>query len=464
MKTESSASIYNTVWQFLSSVKLTVFVLLSLALTSIIGTLIPQNENPAEYVRAFGEFYYRIFYVLDIFDMYHSWWFQLLLILLVLNVVVCSVDRLSSSWKIIFVKKPSFQLSRFQRADDRETFTVPADVGSLQSLYAPQMSRAFSHSRVEPIDRGVCLFGEKGRWTRLGVYAVHLSVVLLLLGGLIGSLFGFEGFVNITEGETVASIRLRSNNSVHPLGFEIRCDDFNISFYASGMPSEYRSRLTILENGKPALQKDIIVNDPLRYRGINLYQSSYGKLPPRQVTLQIESQATGMRYKKTAAFGQVVAMPENLGTFTLRDYQNNYPFRGQNIGEVFLGTLSQDGQAPADIILPTRFPAFDKMRKGPVALSVAQFEPRYYTGLQVTRDPGVWVVYAGFMVMILGCFVTFFMSHQSLCIEITAAVNGSQVTVSGLANKNKLGLQQKIVKFSEKLKRLNPTALTGSKK
>ncbi len=454
MKKEGSSPLYNSIWQFFSSVKLTVFVLLALAVTSIIGTLIPQNASPAEYVRAFGEFYYRIFFVLDIFDMYHAWWFQLLIILLVFNIVVCSIDRLTATWKIIFVKEPVFNVSRFRRTSDQESLTVQQEAKTLEAVCSSLMAKNFSYSRTETVDRGICIFGEKGRWTRLGVYTVHLSVVLLLLGGLIGSMFGFEGFVNIAEGETVGSIRLRSNNSVYPLHFEVRCDDFNITFYDSGMPSEYRSRLTVLEKGQPVYQKDIIVNDPLRYRGINLFQSSYGTLPPRQITLNIESNASGMRYRKTVVFGQTIELPENLGTFTLNDFQSAYTFRGQNIGDVFLGTLLQNSNTPVSLVLPVRFPVFDKMRKGDAVLSVAEYQQRYYTGLQVTKDPGVWVVYIGFILMIAGCFVTFFMSHQSLCIEIQSAGSDSRITVSGVANKNKLAVMKKVTKIAETLRQL----------
>ncbi len=49
---------------------------------------------------------------------------------------------------------------------------------------------------------------------------------------------------------------------------------------------------------------------------------------------------------------------------------------------------------------------------------ILNFEQAYYTGLQVTKDPGVWYVYAGFILMILGCWVTFFMSHRSVCIGL----------------------------------------------
>ncbi|MGD8336009.1 MAG: cytochrome c biogenesis protein ResB, partial [Desulfobacterales bacterium] len=93
-------------WRLFASVKLTVTLLMTLAATSIIGTLIPQNESPENYRRAFGEFYYRLFEILGIFDMYHSWWFQLLLVLLTVNIIVCSLNRLSATLKIVFVKHP----------------------------------------------------------------------------------------------------------------------------------------------------------------------------------------------------------------------------------------------------------------------------------------------------------------------------------------------------------------------
>ena len=85
------------------------------------------------------------------------------------------------------------------------------------------------------------------------------------------------------------------------------------------MPKEYRSRLTIIEQGSPVLQKDIVVNDPLRYRGINIFQSSYGELPPevRQksspdtFTLTFTSKETGMVYNKKARIGQEIDIPED---------------------------------------------------------------------------------------------------------------------------------------------------------
>jgi cytochrome c biogenesis protein ResB len=71
--------------------------------------------------------------------------------------------------------------------------------------------------RIEDTEKGYCILGEQGRWTRLGVYIVHSSIILLLIGAMIGSIFGFDGYVSIPEGDTVENIRLRSTGKMQAL-------------------------------------------------------------------------------------------------------------------------------------------------------------------------------------------------------------------------------------------------------
>ncbi len=451
---ETSPGFLNGVWSFFASVKLTVVVLLTLAATSIIGTVIPQNESPAAYISTYGEKLYRLFSFLDLFDMYHSWWFQLVMLVLTANVLVCSLERLPRTWKVVSVKEPSFNIGRFRGDSDRQEFEIERSASALKELFEPFLCKQYGYCRVDDSDKGWVLFAEKGRWTRLGAYIVHLSIVFLLVGGLVGSLFGFEGFVNIPEGDSVKSIRLRNQNAVQPLDFEIRCDDFQVSFYESGAPKEYRSTLTLIEDGKPVRTKDIIVNAPLRYGGINIFQSSYGSLPSDTVTLSIASRddELGFNFIKEAKVGEPVELPEGKGTFVLRNFSSNADYLGHALGEAYIGVLTAEGKEPAEIVLPLRFPNFDRMRKGEFVISVEKYDERFYTGLQVTRDPGVPVVYAGFIVMILGCFITFFASHQRLCVEVVGKGGKSRVMVAGSANKNKLGMQRKIETVSEKLR------------
>ena len=470
---EISSDPLNRIWNFFTSVKLTVVLLLTLAATSIIGTLIPQNEDPMQYRQAFGEFLYRLFDILDVFDMYHSWWFQLLLLLLTINVVVCSVERLSSSWKIIFTRNPRFNVDRFKNNKNKILSNDPRAPQEIKETAEPLLTRKFGFYRLEENPGGYVMFAERWRWTRLGVYIVHSSIVLMLIGGLIGSIFGFEGYVNIPEGESVGSIQLRSNGQPRALPFEIQCDDFNVSFYPTGTPKEFRSKLTIIEQGQPVLQQDILVNDPLRYRGINIFQSSYGEMPqqqsiaqaPEEIQLAFVSKKTGMEYKKKVRIGEPIDIPEQLGQLVLRQFNPTYNFRGRDLGAALIGTLTQPDGSAVEVTLPLRFPSFDRMssmfnpaRSDAVFISILDMQSaaapsnkRYYTGLQVTKDPGVWVVYSGFILILLGCFVTFFMSHQRICVQVIADGNKSRIMVAGTANKNKMGMQRKVQQIAEML-------------
>ena len=452
-KKTGSADFSGRLWKLFASVRLTIIVLLSLAVTSIVGTIIPQNKRPEAYLNEYGEFLYNILSVFDIFDMYHSWWFQALLLMLTVNVVVCSTHRFSALWKILSVKNPFFNVSKFRNLSNKEEFSDSRSPEELRSIYMPIVARNFGYRRIEETDNGLCIFAEKGRWTRAGVYVIHFSVVLLLIGGLIGSIFGFKGFVNIPEGKTIDNIRLYNTGKAQKLNFKIRCDNFNIKFYDSGAPSEYRSTLTILEQGKSVLTRNIIVNHPLRYKGINIFQSNYGELPPREITLNFKDRATGMSHKKKVSVGQQFDIPGDMGQFVIKGHRDSYGFRGHNLGKTFMGILTPNNGSPVHVILPVRFPFFDdRIRNDDLIISVEDYDHSYYTGLQVTRDPGVLVVYSGFVIMIIGCFITFFVSYQRLCVEISKSGKKSRIMVAGTANKNKLGMQSRIKKIAKSLR------------
>ncbi len=430
---------------------LSVILLASIGLTSIIGTFIPQNESPGSYVQSFGDFFYRFFRVFDLFDMYHSWWFQFLILLLTLNIIVCSIDRLSSVWKIVFDKEHRFHISRFRNNPDKMEFTDKRPKEELERIFTPVVTKGFGYKKVERTEEGFCIFAEKWRWTRLGVYIVHLSIIFLLAGALLGSLYGFDGYVNIPEGGEISSVDLTNSPLKRKLGFTVRCDDFYVSYYKSGSPKEFRTSITVLKSGKPVLQKNIVMNSPARYQGINFFQSSYGELPPESVTLLCKSNSSQKSYKIDARINEPVDLPEGLGTLDIKDYAKSFNYRGRAIGEAFIGVLTPKDQKPVNIVIPLRFPTFDGMRNGQESFSVADYKARYYTGLMVTKDPGVWVVYTGFILIIIGCFITFFMSHQRICVEVASKGKGNKIMVSGISNKNKLGMKNKIAWLYNKL-------------
>jgi cytochrome c biogenesis protein len=207
--------------------------------------------------------------------------------------------------------------------------------------------------------------------------------------------------------------------------------------------------------------------------GINIFQSSFGELPPdhkvhraaaagttpERFELQLTSASSGMTYERQARIGEALDLPEGLGTFTVEAYLPEMNLGGQALGPAIRGRLTPKTGEAAEVLVPLRFPNFDKMRRGKVVIAVAggageRFTPqaptekRYYTGLQVTRDPGVKIVYMAFSMMILGCVITFFMSHRQVCVEISAS---GTVRLAGVANKNPLGLERQIDQLAERL-------------
>ena len=150
--------------------------------------------------------------------------------------------------------------------------------------------------------------------------------------------------------------------------------------------------------------------------------------------------------------GKIVKLPEGLGTFELKHFMNSFNMKGHNLGATFVGILTPSEGEAQNIALPLRFKTYDRMRKGDVSVAVENYEKKFYTGLQVAKDPGVYFVYAGFLMIIVGCYITFFMSHRNLYVEVTGTGGNSTVIVTGSANKNKIGMEMLVRKISDKLR------------
>lgn len=453
MKTKPSIS--DHIWQFFCSVKLAVYTLVALAATSVVGTVILQDGSNQEYIRLYGQTWANLIKVFKIDDMYHAPWFLALILLLCINIVVCSIERLSVTWKIIFPKKISVNPNRFRKQKLTEPFAVEKPSDSVCRQYESFLSKQMGPVIRQDSDAGTVLYAERGRWTRLGVYVVHISILLLLIGALIGAMFGFKANLRLDEGSTSGRAFLVKNRVPVNLGFEIRCNDFEVKFYDTGAPEEFRSNLTIIEDGKESFTKDIRVNHPLRYKGINIFQSSYGTATPDVVNLEVVNIADSRPHQMKVKIGQELPLPNDRGTFKLEGFLPHFDFKGHNLGETFILLVSPTDREPVQVALPAKFPTFDKMRKGEFVFIIKGFDQRHYTGLQITKDPGVWYVYAGFILMIVGCWITFFMSHHSCFIEISPKDEKScTVLVSGNTNRNRQGLKLKLKKMITKLKEL----------
>jgi cytochrome c biogenesis protein len=263
-----------------------------------------------------------------------------------------------------------------------------------------------------------------------------------LIGGILGSLYGFKGRIEILEGETVDRIFLRTKDGQvpKPLNFSVRCDDFGITYYDLKGPEkhikEYRSLISIIENGKPVLQDTVIVNHPLHYKGLSFYQSSYGAL--QEVTLGVQYNDKKEKKMVKALEGEIVPVQNSEASIQIL----NYVPQVHNLGEGVQVALLRPNQAPRIFWVLKGSPKFDQQRSDEFFLTFEGAVPREYTGLQVTRDPGVWIVWVGSGLLILGIIVSFFFSHQRVWVRIPKDRAG-EIVLAGSANKNRMGFEKK---------------------
>ncbi|MHB8764665.1 MAG: cytochrome c biogenesis protein ResB [Deferrisomatales bacterium] len=410
----------------LSSLKLSIFCFFALAGTSIFGTVIQQQADPRAYLESYGPGVAAVLQALGLVDMYHSWWFQLLLSLLLVNTLVCSLRRLPAALQ-------SIRPGQFAAAADLATKPVRATWRSRDGAAAEveaAMRRHFGRPATREEGGATTWFAQRQPWARLGAYVAHASLVLFFLGGIVGARYGYKGFVNIPEGSTVSTFTLRGGGEM-ALPFQVRCDKFELHSYPDGRPKDYLSHLAVTKNGQVVQQKTIEVNDPLVQDGFFLYQSSYGSSGGGAVLRVLGRDGQERAAALRAPEGQPVPLPgSDLAVEVLQttdDYQGFGP-----AAQVVL--LRPDGNPAGDpFLLLQGHPQFDQRRGGEQVFQLSSLLPgRWYTGLQVAKDPGVPLIWAGSILITLGTCMAFFASHRRVWVRL----EGGQLTVAGNASKH----------------------------
>ena len=321
-------------------------------------------------------------------------------------------------------------------------------------MFGPH-SRGFSeHGSGWRLNQRLPFFLKERRFSRLGVYLTHLSILIILVGGLIGSRYGFQGFVNILEGESVDRILLRGKGAEipKPIGFLVRCDDFTMTYYdvpgKERHVKEYASLLTISEDGKEVLKKTVRVNHPLHYRGWAFYQSSYGAL--QEIAIGVEWKSNQEKAVLRALEGDTVPIPNSNATIRVLKVTPQV----HTFGEGVQVAVFRPNQQPKGLWL-FRGPAGRDQQKGEdFTMSFEGLSTREYTGLQVTKDPGVWIVWLGSGLLILGLIVSFFFSHQRVWVRVPKREGKTprEIILAGTASKNRLAFEKTFRQWADQLR------------
>ena len=449
MSTKNSG-LLQSLWDFFCSLKLAISLIITLAVTSIFGTIIKQGGTMEELQREYSAGAIKLFGAMDLFDMYHSWWFILLLYLFTVNLTACSIKRLPRVWKLASVPTPLLESGVEKSLSNLYAFTAKGTAPQIKERMVAFLTANFGAPVITEQDGEIHLFVQKTPYSRLGVYVVHLSIIIVFIGAILGSLFGYKAYVNIPEGGEVDKVVTRTEKSID-LGFKVRCDKFTVTLYDTGAPKEFRSLLTVTDNGQEVIkQRATIVNDPLTYKGITFYQSSYGPAGDATFHLTVRSRNGALSMPLTLRQGEAAKLSDGSTVQVVESTDEVGPMMPGFSGPAARIEFTPPGKAPQLFIVFKNSPNFDEKRGGDMIFTYDSSDAKFFTGLQVAKDPGVGVVWLGCALMVMGICIAFFMSHKRIWIRIT----GSRVVLGGSASKNPAGFGILFDGLAEKLKQV----------
>ncbi len=433
---------------FLKSVRLAIFLLILLAIACIIGTLLPQNQPSQVYVAQFGQVGARFIKSFCLYDLYHAPWFQVLLIIFTINLLVCSLDRFPKTWRILKHAKEVKDKSFFHHLPLSDQFECNIAFEQAKGKISAFLKGKGQLSKV-PGNPEHIFFLKKGQISLLGPYILHAGILVILLGGLITSMKGFSGMMIIPEGGRTNTIFLqgRRHHQVYNLPFSLECEKFVVEYYENGRPKEYRSYIKLID-GKKTLKTTIKVNSPLDYKGFRFYQASFGVAQEPTILLEVKDKKTGKSFELKVPFRKPVPLPNKDGVIELAQAVGDF----RNLGPAFLLLLKKNGGKERQVLLFSNFPEFDAMhRKGSNYFFVVK-DFTHYTGLEVKKDPGVWIVWAGCLILVGGLMITFFIVPRSFWVMIEPSRKGSKIWVGGMAHKRKQAFRDMFEEWTKEIK------------
>ncbi len=414
----SSTSPLGRLWKTLTSLRLTLVLLIILAVVSLVGTVRSQ-----------------VFYTL---------WFLAPLGALVLNLTACLIRGLPQA---VHRSRQPLTPAAALELPERARFTWPKNPDPHEKAERA-LRRELGPVQQEVAGEKTIYFWERGRFRPLGPYVVHLALLVILTGALVGRFLGVEGQLTLMEGETAQDFT--SQGKEKPLDFKAHLDRFQVFYYPDGTPREFRSDLTFTQPGKAPQQAVCRVNEPVTFGGYTFYQSSYGYV------LRLEVREGDKSQSVEAPVGQAMEIPGSQAHFRVLEYHPDLvmPVKDQ---EKHLGPAArlvyweEDGRPRLIVILKDR-PEFADKQPGPYRFYIQG--TKFFSVLQVKWDPGVWWVYAGFLLLLPGFYLAFLRPAERWALILERNQKGAwEGRLLGAAPRARETFQDRLERLREVLKK-----------
>jgi cytochrome c biogenesis protein len=301
--------------ELVSSMRFSISLLTLIAVASMIGTVMKQNEPMTNYVNQFGPFWFDVFGKLSLYSVYSAWWFLLIMAFLVLSTSLCLIRNAPKMIADMRSWRENVRETSLRNFHHKHEWTAPLSRVDLAQQSAARLADAGYSTKLVEKDKAVLVTAKKGAANKFGYIFAHGAIVIICIGGLLdsdmpirfqtwfmgkavfeppagGIAFAdipakhrlgvgnltYRGNTLIPEGgaTSIAQIQQAKGVLIQELPFTLQLKKFHIDFYSTGMPKLFASDVMVRdhETGK-TFPATIKVNEPLIYKGVAVYQSSF---------------------------------------------------------------------------------------------------------------------------------------------------------------------------------------------
>jgi cytochrome c biogenesis protein len=422
--------------KLVADLRLAIALLLTIALFSISGTVIEQGESQSFYQQnypenpaLFGFLSWKVILFLGLNHVYSTFWFLSILVLFALSLTTCTFTRQLPALKATKNWKFYRQVRQFQKL----AFSSQIDNGNIESI-----EQILKKSGYKTFQENNSFYAHKGILGKVGPIIVHIAMLVIIAGAIMGILTGFVAQEMIPSGQTFEIKNIFKygvfSSSYLPKDIAIKVNRFWIDYGANGNIEQFYSDLSVVDpDGKELDRKTIKVNEPLRYKGVTFYQTNWS-IAGVKVQLnnspifQLPMALLKTKNTEGQIWGTWVPTKTDLSegiSLIAKDLQGTvvvYDGKGQLVSAMREG-----------MILPIN------------GVNVKLVELVGSTGLQIKGDPGVPLVYLGFAMLMLGVVMSYLSYSQIWILQ-----EGNSIYIGGKTNRSQVVFEREFLQLLEK--------------
>ncbi|MGE7271971.1 cytochrome c biogenesis protein ResB [Brevibacillus panacihumi] len=467
----------NIVWNFFSSVKVAIYIILSILVFSGIGTIFPQQMYiqvpvPTEadvarfYSDSFG-IWGEIFYRFGFHNLYSSWWFVTLLVMLGTSLVICSLDRVIPLYKALHKPRLNQHISFLQ--GQKLYGESRLELGVEREGLLRQSKIFLKKKGYRILQREESVLAEKGRFSRWGPYINHIGLIIFLLGVLLRNIPGFylDTYVWIREGETVAipDTPYYMENVGYKTEYWSDTEMVEqLDLKGGAIPKNYQTDAVLylnlnanLPGASPELMEvqrgSIVVNHPMQYDDISLYQAGVQEMELGALNFSLVDKLSGDKKIGTIKLDlyqpkQEHQFPDGIKVRVLDYFPNFYldqdgkPATKTNLPKnpMFALENTTQGESTREKFAYVMGSIISEGENGRFSLEINMPDFIDISGIMVRKDKVVPLIYFGALIFMIGVSMGTFWQHRRIWIQL----GSEHLYLAGHTNKNWFGMRREV--------------------